>query len=54
MSKFRDDTRSQREDIGAFFRSPAGLIVGAVIILFGAGGLIWNIVADVISQVSAG
>ena len=54
MSKFRDDSNQQRDDILAWFRSTPGLIFSiAVLALFG-GWLGVQFVIDLISQGAAG
>lgn len=54
MSKFRDDSNSQRDDIVAFFRSVPGLVFAAVVVGGFGVWLMVQFVLDLIAQGAAG
>lgn len=54
MSKFRDDSNQQREDITAWFRSTPGLIISVTVLALFGGWLGVQFIIDLIAQGAAG
>ena len=54
MSRFRDDSNQQRDDIVAWFRTMPGLIFSAVVIVGFGGWLVTSFIIDLVTQSTAG
>lgn len=54
MTKFRDDSNQQRDDILAWFRSTPGLIFSGIVIAGFTGWMVVQFIIDVISQGAVG